>query len=247
MVLLVRRAVGRDGEGVGDAQRQHQQTDQPVQGQLAPQSAAHPEKDHRQRYGSYKPEISGQKAADLPVGNQQRQGAVDLAAVQQGILLPKRRAVRVADTQPALPLIVGGQGHGIAAPGGALHHPVQAKAGVLPRKDACHIAGALGQYLAGGGVGQRQFQCAGGLFALHAENKGHGDQVIVKRKGLAGTGLHRGVNRVIIADTLRQGFASLAAHSGEPGQHKNGKAHRRCHKSRDGVLMLLKGLFPSVS
>ena len=115
VVFLVRRAVGREDDGVRHAQRQHQHKNQAVQRKSAPQRTAHAKEHHRQRQRRRQPVIQRQKAADLPVGHQQGQRAVDLGAVHSGVLLPQRGGGGVPHTQPAGALIMGRQRDGIAA------------------------------------------------------------------------------------------------------------------------------------
>ena len=229
VVFFIGGGIGGQHEGVEEPQPQHQREHQPVQ----PHAAAQHRPDRKGRQQRREPadeqEEAGQIPADALPGHLHGHGAVHRRTVHGHRVLPEGRAVAVADGQHAAARVMGRQGERVAPPFGAGHGPVQPQHGVLVGHDVFHHAGGAGQFFAGIGVGQHQFQLAGRLIPGQVKFHAHGQQVPVKGEGLAGrlAVLQNGGRAEIVADGLGPAFAQFGAHQRQPHQQRGRQQHHQ--------------------
>ena len=143
---------------------------------------------------------------------------------------------------------MGGQGDGVGLRGPGGHRHIQPEHGVLPGKNGAHVAGAAGQHLAGGGVGQGQGQLPLRLLARKAEHKPQCVQGLPGGESLAYGFLDGvGIGGVLVVQFGRDALG-LGRQNLHPPQHQGGgqqaKGQRRAAQASP---MGCKKLFHSVS
>ena len=223
MIFFIGGCVRGQYKGVQNPQPYNQHKHQPRQ----PYFAAEYGPDGKCGQKSGKPANQQEKPGQVPTNALVRDlnghGAIHGGTVYGHGVLPQRYTAAVPKGQQIAVGIVGRQRKAVPPPGAALHLTVKAKNCVLVRYDVIHHTGGTGQFFAGIGVSQYQFQFPGRLISRQIKFHADSQQIFIKGENLTG-GLavrQNGGGTVIIADGLGAAFAQFRTNHGQPHQQRN--------------------------